>query len=225
MRRRHPSRPARSQTHHINQRHRLVGRTIRNPRNRAHWTNGRQSMAGESISPDPDSSVEAIAAIRAHNLKTYGIATPETVGAARIQSNLKRRRRFQRRPCSGTQPRNGPDSNSTFMGTRQCPTRQKPGHRRPLRSARLSGEDSTGEGKTHGRFFRLGRRHPTQRRCVLWRGPDLKSRFGEPSAPETMGSDTHLEMNPLTWCVFLREAGKTRRFRNRIATTNVPLRE
>ncbi|MCE9565189.1 MAG: FAD-dependent oxidoreductase [Planctomycetes bacterium] len=39
-------------------------------------------------------------------------------------------------------------------------------------------------------------------------GPDLKKRFGEPGAPEGPLSDDRNEMNPLSWCVVLREAGK-----------------
>ncbi len=39
-------------------------------------------------------------------------------------------------------------------------------------------------------------------------GPDLKSRFGEPSAPETLDPGSQQEMNPLSWCPLLREAGK-----------------
>jgi len=39
-------------------------------------------------------------------------------------------------------------------------------------------------------------------------GPDLKSRFNEPGAPDgPLGADRN-EMNPLSWCVVLREAGK-----------------
>lgn len=37
-------------------------------------------------------------------------------------------------------------------------------------------------------------------------GPDLKSRFGEPSAPESFDDAGRQEMNPLSWCVHLREA-------------------
>jgi len=39
-------------------------------------------------------------------------------------------------------------------------------------------------------------------------GPDLKSRFKEPGAPESLADDSHQEMNPISWCVFLREAGR-----------------
>ncbi len=39
-------------------------------------------------------------------------------------------------------------------------------------------------------------------------GPDLKSRFGEASAPEKMAGDERNEMNPLSWCVVMREAGR-----------------
>ncbi|WP_038167304.1 FAD-dependent oxidoreductase, partial [Verrucomicrobium sp. BvORR106] len=38
-------------------------------------------------------------------------------------------------------------------------------------------------------------------------GPDLKSRFGEASAPETFDEAGVQEMNPLSWCVVLRETG------------------
>jgi len=39
-------------------------------------------------------------------------------------------------------------------------------------------------------------------------GPDLRSRFGEPSAPETLDELGHQEMNPLSWCPLLRETGR-----------------
>ncbi|MEQ1860162.1 MAG: FAD-dependent oxidoreductase [Chthoniobacteraceae bacterium] len=39
-------------------------------------------------------------------------------------------------------------------------------------------------------------------------GPDLRSRYGEPSAPERLEADGHQEMNPISWCPLLREAGR-----------------
>lgn len=39
-------------------------------------------------------------------------------------------------------------------------------------------------------------------------GPDLRSRFGEPGAPETLDELGHQEMNPISWCPLLREAGR-----------------
>lgn len=39
-------------------------------------------------------------------------------------------------------------------------------------------------------------------------GPDLRARFGEPGAPETLDELGHQEMNPLSWCPLLRETGK-----------------
>jgi hypothetical protein len=36
-------------------------------------------------------------------------------------------------------------------------------------------------------------------------GPDLRSRFGEPSAPEKFDDAGVQEMNPLSWCIVLRE--------------------
>ncbi|MBI3877492.1 MAG: FAD-dependent oxidoreductase, partial [Verrucomicrobia bacterium] len=47
-------------------------------------------------------------------------------------------------------------------------------------------------------------------------GPDLKARFGEASAPEKLTGEEHNEMNPLSWCVVLREAG-------RVATIQSPV--
>ena len=38
-------------------------------------------------------------------------------------------------------------------------------------------------------------------------GPDLRSRFGEPSAPESFDDAGAQEMNPLSWCIVLRETG------------------
>lgn len=39
-------------------------------------------------------------------------------------------------------------------------------------------------------------------------GIDLKERFGEPSAPETAEGAARNEMNPISWCVVVREAGR-----------------
>ena len=38
-------------------------------------------------------------------------------------------------------------------------------------------------------------------------GPDLKSRFGEASAPESYDDAGRQEMNPISWCLVLRETG------------------
>jgi hypothetical protein len=39
-------------------------------------------------------------------------------------------------------------------------------------------------------------------------GPDLKARFNEPSAPATVSEAEHCEMNPISYCLVLREAGR-----------------
>jgi hypothetical protein len=39
-------------------------------------------------------------------------------------------------------------------------------------------------------------------------GADLRSRFGEPSAPEALDEDARQEMNSITWAITLREAGR-----------------
>lgn len=41
-------------------------------------------------------------------------------------------------------------------------------------------------------------------------GPDLKSRFNEPSAPGALDPGGEQEMNPISWCPLLRETGKDR---------------
>lgn len=39
-------------------------------------------------------------------------------------------------------------------------------------------------------------------------GPDLKSRFHEPSAPDSLDPGGEQEMNPISWCPLLRETGR-----------------
>jgi hypothetical protein len=39
-------------------------------------------------------------------------------------------------------------------------------------------------------------------------GPDAKARFGEPSAPAVVDDSNRREMNPITYCVTLRDTGK-----------------
>jgi len=39
-------------------------------------------------------------------------------------------------------------------------------------------------------------------------GPDLQARFGEPSAPTSLDPGGEQEMNPISWCPLLREAGQ-----------------
>ncbi len=39
-------------------------------------------------------------------------------------------------------------------------------------------------------------------------GPDLRSKFQEPSAPEKLEADGEQEMNPISWCPLLRETGQ-----------------
>ncbi len=38
-------------------------------------------------------------------------------------------------------------------------------------------------------------------------GPDLRSKFLEPSAPEVLDEGGHQEMNPISWCPLVRESG------------------
>ncbi|MEP6667518.1 MAG: FAD-dependent oxidoreductase [Chthoniobacter sp.] len=48
-----------------------------------------------------------------------------------------------------------------------------------------------------------------QRSGAAWSaGPDARARFDEPSAPELVDDSNRREMNPITYCVTLRDAGK-----------------
>ncbi len=147
---------------------------------------------------------EVISRIRAHNSQTYGIPSPgnsycgtetiEPAAAAKIFEELLRPYvdagvlRIER----GWQP----EAVQTEKGAVTAVTFHS-SHSSPLTvRARLTLDSSD-----WGDVIRLsGAKYAA--------GPDLKSRFGEASAPAAFDDAGAQEMNPLSWCVVLREAGK-----------------
>ncbi|WP_395752630.1 FAD-dependent oxidoreductase [Prosthecobacter sp.] len=147
---------------------------------------------------------EVINRIRAHNSQTYGIPSPgnsycgtetiEPAAAARIFEDLLKPYvdagvlRIER----GWQPEavhteKGAVTAVTFLSS----------HSSPLTvHAKLTLDSSD-----WGDVIRLSG-------AKYGAGPDLKSRFGEASAPAAFDDAGAQEMNPLSWCVVLREAGK-----------------
>lgn len=147
---------------------------------------------------------EVINRIRAHNSQTYGIPAPgnsycgtetiEPAAAAKIFEELLK-------PCvdagvlrieRGWQPvkvqtEQGAVTGVTFHGSHSSSLTVR---------AKLTLDSSD-----WGDVVRLsGAKYAA--------GPDLKSRFGEASAPAAFDDAGAQEMNPLSWCVVLREAGK-----------------
>jgi hypothetical protein len=147
---------------------------------------------------------EVIDRIRAHNSKTYGIATPgnafcgtetiEPAAAAKIFEELVKPHvdsgvlRIER----GWQP----VKVRVEQGAVAAVTFQKASKADLTVRAKLTLDSSD-----WGDVIRLSG-------AKYGAGADLKSRFGEASAPETYDEAGQQEMNPLSWCVVLREAGK-----------------
>lgn len=151
---------------------------------------------------------EIIGSVRAHNTMTYGIGTPGNswCGTDTIE----------------------PKAAARLFEDRLSPyTENGTGQIRILRSWEPVGVQKVGRKVTGVTFARPDRPQETlEVRAALtvdssdWgdvirlsgarymAGPDLKSRFKEPGAPESLAEDSHQEMNPITWCVLLREAGE-----------------
>ena len=149
--------------------------------------------------------LEVLRRIRAHNSLTYGLPSPgnafcgtetiEPAAAAKIfeelvqpyveRGSLRILRRWQ---PARVQVRAGRVTGAEFEPTQG-------GAERLQVNARL-----TLDASDWGDVIRLsGARYGA--------GPDLKSRFGEDSAPETFDEAGIQEMNPLSWCLVLRETG------------------
>ena len=149
--------------------------------------------------------LEVIRRIRAHNSSKYGLASPgnsfcgtetiEPAAAEKIFEELVKpfveegTLRIER----GWQPVRVPVAGGRVMGVEFEPT--KGGAERLQINARM-----TMDASDWGDVIRLsGAKHGA--------GPDLKSRFGESSAPESFDDAGQQEMNPLSWCMVLRETG------------------
>ena len=149
--------------------------------------------------------LEVLRRIRAHNSATYGIPCPgnafcgtetiEPAAAAKIFEDL-----LQPYVISGAlriernwQPVKGLVEAGRVIGAEFEPT--KGGTKRLTIKARI-----TMDASDWGDLIRLsGAKHSA--------GPDLKSRFGETSAPEEFDEAGQNEMNPISWCMVLRETG------------------
>jgi hypothetical protein len=151
---------------------------------------------------------EVVGSIRAHNTMTYGVATPgnswcgtdtiEPKAAARIfeerLSPYMEAGTGQIRVLRGWEPVSVQRSGVRVSGVTFSKT-DHPGETMEVRAA------LTVDSSDWGDVIRLSG-------AKYMAGPDLKSRFKEPGAPVTLEADAHQEMNPITWCVFLREAGE-----------------
>lgn len=145
---------------------------------------------------------EILDRIHNHNLRTYGLAKPgngwcgsntiEPKAAARIFEEWLAPYARQITVLKGWEPVKALVENGRVAGAEF----DQAGKDRLTVKARLTA-DST----DWGDIIRLSG-------AAYMAGPDLKGRFGEPSAPETLDPGGHQEMNPLSWCPLLREAGQ-----------------
>lgn len=149
--------------------------------------------------------LEVVGRIRAHNSAVYGMASPgnafcgtetiEPAAAARIFEELVSPHvaagalRIER----GWQPATVLMANGRVNGVEFARTEGGPARLRVNAGITMDSSD-------WGDVIRLaGARYGA--------GPDLRARFGEPSAPERFDDAGVQEMNPLSWCVVLRETG------------------
>lgn len=149
---------------------------------------------------------EVVQRIRAHNSVKYGLASPgnafcgtetiEPAAAARIFEELVEPhvRSGALRIERGWQPLHVTTANGRVTGVEFEPTRRG-GAERLTVQARL-----TMDASDWGDVIRLSG-------AKYGAGPDLRSRFGEPSAPESFDEAGAQEMNPISWCLVLRETG------------------
>jgi hypothetical protein len=162
---------------------------------------------------------EVIERIRAHNSQAYGIPAPgnsycgtetiEPATAAKIFEELLQPYvdagvlRIER----GWQPRQVITENNQLTGCIFVPSSGFASQRRssPSGSSLTVKARLTLDSSDWGDVIRLSG-------AKYGAGPDLKARFGEASAPAAFDDAGRQEMNPLSWCVVLREAGKTSTF-------------
>ena len=165
--------------------------------------------------PRSGTFAEIIDRMHAHNLATYGIARPgnawcgsetiEPIAAARIFENwllpYTDKGTGQITILRGWRPiqvttRKGSVTEVHFERSLLADTTTK-----PTTVERLEVEASlTIDSSDWGDVIRLSG-------AGYMAGPDLRSKFQEPSAPETLDAGGHQEMNPISWCPMLRESG------------------
>ena len=152
--------------------------------------------------------LEMVQRIRAHNSAKYGKANPgnafcgtetiEPAAAAKIFEELLKPHvdAGVLRIMRGWEPQKVSVSNNSISGvTFQRPTELNGSKESCSVNARL-----TIDASDWGDVIRLsGARYGA--------GPDLRSRFNEPSAPEIYDDAGEQEMNPISWCAVMRETG------------------
>ena len=145
---------------------------------------------------------EILERIHAHNRRVYGLAQPgngwcgrntiEPVAAARIFDEWLAPYAAQITIKKGWEPVQVSVEKGRVTGVsfRKAGTDEAPGL---IVHAKLTADSSD-----WGDVIRLSG-------AAYMAGPDLKSRFGEPSAPEVLDEAGEQEMNPISWCPLLRE--------------------
>ena len=149
--------------------------------------------------------LEVLRRIRAHNSLIYGLPCPgnsfcgtetiEPAAAAKIFEELLQPYVDEGalRIVRGWQPVSAQVEGGRVTGAEFEPT--KGGAERLKIKAKI-----TMDASDWGDIIRLsGAKHGA--------GPDLKSRFGESSAPDAFDDAGQQEMNPISWCMVLRETG------------------
>lgn len=154
--------------------------------------------------PESGAFQEIIERIHAHNRAVYGIATPGNGWCGRNTIEPKAAARIFEEwlaPYAG--------QITVFKGWVPAKVLTK--------SGRVTGVEFDGPQEAHGPHLRVTARLTADSTdwgdvirlggAAYMAGPDLKSRFGEPSAPEALDGAGPQEMNPISWCPLLREAG------------------
>jgi len=151
--------------------------------------------------PASGAFAEILERIHQHNRKTYGIAKPgnswcgsntiEPKAAADIFEHWLAPYADQITVLRGWEPIKVLVENGRVLGAEF----QHPEKPQLTVKARLTADSSD-----WGDIIRLSG-------AAYMAGPDLKSRFNEPSAPEALDEGGHQEMNPISWCPLLRETG------------------
>ena len=162
---------------------------------------------------------EIIDRVRAHNLATYGIARPgnswcgtetiEPIAAAKIfedwLSPYSDKGTGQITIQRGWRPtkvitQNGRVHQTVFeRATSSIPPKSASANTASIERLEV-GARLTIDSSDWGDVIRLSG-------AGYMAGPDLRSRFQEPSAPEVLDDGAHQEMNPISWCPMVRESG------------------
>ena len=163
---------------------------------------------GKRVSfPRSGAFLEIIERIRDHNRRTYGIATPGNAwcGTETIEPKAASRI-FEEWMAPYTDE--GSNQIEIFRGWRPKIVQVNDGKVTAVEFSKVGDADSslrieatlTVDSSDWGDVIRLSG-------AGYMAGPDLKSRFNEPSAPELLEEGGQQEMNPISWCPLLREAG------------------